>query len=116
MIVEYNDRCKRLCVNPVDKDNTMSIFTKGNMIFVLISIVMSVLPGWSISVHASEKLPFDVDWACNLIMESVAGGHRTDELSQEIVKLSEMQNDAIEKYNEQVRAREGIFKFTILLI
>ena len=62
----------------------MSIFTKGNMIFVLISIVMSVLPGWSISVHASEKLPFDVDWACNLIMESVARGQRKEKFSQEI--------------------------------
>ena len=62
----------------------MSIFTKSNMIFILISIVMSILPGWSISVHASEKLPFDVDWACNLIMESVARGQRKENFSQEI--------------------------------
>ena len=35
-------------------------------------------------MHASEKLPFDVGWACNSITDSVAGGHRKEKFSQEI--------------------------------
>ena len=80
----YNDHCKRLCVNPEGRGNTLNTFTKGHQIFVLIGIFMSVFSGCSISVHASEKLPFDVDWACNLIMEAVAGGHHKEKFSQEI--------------------------------
>ena len=45
---------------------------------------MLVLSGCSIAAHASEKPPFDVDWACNLIMESVARGQRKEKFSQEI--------------------------------
>ena len=65
----FNDRRKRLCVNPGDRDNTLSISTKGKMILGLIGVFMSISSWFSISVQASEKLPFDVDWACNLIME-----------------------------------------------
>ena len=86
-----NDRCKRLCVNPEDRDNTLSIFTKGHIILALIGIFMSVLSGRPISVHASEKLPFDIDWACNLIMESVAEGNRKEKFSPEIEAVNPKQ-------------------------
>ena len=82
--VEYNDRCKRLCVNPRDRDNTLSIFTKDNLALVLFGIFVSVLSGWSIAAYASEKPPFDVDWACNLIMESLVKGQHKENLPQEI--------------------------------
>ena len=83
-ILEYNDRCKRLFVNPRDRENNMSIFTKGNLALVLIGIFVSGLSGWSIAAYASEKPPFDVDWACNLIMESVVKGQHKKNLPQEI--------------------------------
>ena len=89
--VTFNDRRKRLCVNPGDGDNTLSVPTKGNMILGLIGVFMSILSWFSISAQASEKLPFDVDWACNLIMESVARGHRKEKFSQEIEAVNPKQ-------------------------
>ena len=69
---------------PRDRDNTLRIFTKDNLAFILIGIFVSVLSGWSVAAYASEKPPFDVDWACNLIMESVVKGQQKEDLSQEI--------------------------------
>ena len=89
----YNDRRKSLCVNPEDRGNTLSIFIKGNLMLVLFGIFMSVWSGWSISVHASEKLPFDVDWACNLIMESVAAEHRKEKFSSELEAINSKQQN-----------------------
>ena len=83
-IAEYNDRCKRLCVNPRDRDNTLNIFTKDKLALVLIGIFVLVLSRWSIAAYASEKPPFDVDWACNLIMESLVQGQHKENLPQEI--------------------------------
>lgn len=79
--VAYNGHRKRFCVNPGDKDTTMSVFTKGNMSLVLIGIFMS---GWSISLHASEKLPLVIDGACKLFKDLVATGHVKEKSSQEI--------------------------------
>ena len=83
-IVKYNDRCKRLCVNPRDRDNTLRIFIKDNLALILTGIFVSVLSGCSKAAYASEKPPFDVDWACSLIKESVVKGQQKEDLSQEI--------------------------------
>ena len=90
-IAAYNDRLKRLCVNPRDRDNSLSISIKGNVGLVLISIFVSVLVGWSISLNASEKPPLDVNWACNLIMDTVAIGHHKENLSQEMEAINPKQ-------------------------
>ena len=87
-IAAYNDRLKRLCVNPRDRDNSLSISIKGNVGLVLISIFVSVLVGWSISLNASEKPPLDVNWACNLIMDKVTSGHHKENLSQEMEAIN----------------------------
>ena len=83
-IVQYYDRFKSLCVNPRDRDNILSTFTKDNLALVLIGILVSVLSGRPIAAYASEEPPFDVDWACKLIKESVAKGHHKNKLSREI--------------------------------
>ena len=90
-IAAYNDRLKRLCVNPRDRDNSLSISIKGNVGLVLISIFVSVLVGWSISLNASEKPPLDVHWACNLIMDKVTSGHHKENLSQEMEAINPKQ-------------------------
>ena len=90
-IAAYNDRLKRLCVNPRDRDNSLSISIKGNVGLVLISIFVSVLVGWSISLNASEKPPLDVNWACNLIMDTVTSGHHKENLSQEMEAINPKQ-------------------------
>ena len=102
-ILEYNDYCKRLRVNPRDRDNNLSIFTKGNLVSVLIGIFVSVLSGWSIVAYSSEKQPFDVDWACNLIMESVAIGHQKENLSQEIEVVNPTQQTVKLVFNPVVK-------------
>ena len=51
---------------------------KGNAVLVLVGIFFSVLSGRLISLHASEKPPFDVDWACKLIMGSVARDQKNE--------------------------------------
>ena len=90
-IAAYNDRPKHLCVNPRDRDNSLSISIKDNVDLVLISIFVSVLLGWSISLHASEEPPMDVNWACNLIKDTVARGHHNENLSQEIEAINPKQ-------------------------
>ena len=80
----YNDRRKSECVNPRDRDNTLSIFIKGNVILVLMGIFVMVSSGWSISLNASEKPPFDIDWACNWIMGSAEVGNKNEKLTREI--------------------------------
>ena len=102
-ILEYNDCCKRLRVNPRDRDNTLSIFTKGNLVSVLISVFVLVLSGWSIVAYASDEQPFDVDWACNLIMESVAIGHHNEKLSREIEVVNPTQQTVKLVFNPVVK-------------
>ena len=43
-----------------------------------------VSSGWSISLNASEKPPFEIDWACNWIMGSAEVGNKNELLTQEI--------------------------------
>ena len=92
-IAAYNDRPKRLCVNPRDRGNYLSISIKGNVGLVLISIFVPVLLGWSIPLNASEEPPLDVNWACNLIMDTAASGHREENLSQEIEAINPKQQN-----------------------
>ena len=79
----YNDRRKRVCVNPGNRDNTLSILIKGKQVLVLICIFVSVSLGWSIPLQASEKPPFDIDWACNFIIESASTGSKNEKFIQE---------------------------------
>ena len=39
--------------------------------------------GWSISLQTSEKPPLDIDWACKLIVESVATGNKNEKPTRE---------------------------------
>ncbi len=87
----YNDRRKRLSVNPRDRDNSLSISIKDNAVLVLISIFVSVLLGWSITLHASEEPPLDVNWACNLIMNTVDRRQFKENLSKEIEVINPKQ-------------------------
>ena len=80
----YNDRGKSVCVNPRARDNTLSVFIKGNVVLVLIGVFASILSGWSISLHASEKPPLDIDWACNLIMGSASTVYKNEKPTREI--------------------------------
>ena len=80
----YNDRRKSECVNPRDRDNTLSIFIKGNVILVLMGIFVMVSSGRSISLNASEKPPFDIDWACNWIMGLAEVDNKNEKLTREI--------------------------------
>ena len=49
---------------------------------------MSVSLGWSISLHATEKPPLDVDWACNLITGLEARDDRNEKLIRNIEVVS----------------------------
>ena len=71
-----NDRCESFCVNPTGKENTLNIFIKRNVVVLLVGIFVSVSFGLSTSLHASEKPPLDVDWACNVITELATQGDR----------------------------------------
>ena len=87
-IAAYNDRSKNLCVNPRDRENYLSISIKDNAGLVLISIFVSVMLGWSITLYASEEPPLDVNWARNLITSTMARGHREENLFQEIEAIN----------------------------
>ena len=80
----YDNRRKTLCVNPRVRGNALSVLIKGNVVLVLVGIFVSVLSGRSISLHASEKPPFDVDWACNLIMGPVDRDQKSEKFTAEI--------------------------------
>ena len=80
----YDNRRKKLCVNPRVRDNTLSVLIKGNVVLVLVGIFVSVLSGRSTFLHASEKPPFDIDWACNLIIGSVASDQKNEKFTAEI--------------------------------
>ena len=80
----YNDRRKALSVNPRLRDTNLSILTKGHLVLALIGIFVSVSSGLSISLHASDKLPFDVDWACSLITESLAEDQKNENVTGKI--------------------------------
>ena len=84
----YNDLRNSLCVNPRGKENTLSILIKSNLLFVLIGICVSVSLGWSISLHATEKPPLDVKWACSLITGLDASSDQNDKLIQNIEVVS----------------------------
>ncbi len=49
---------------------------------------MSISLGWSISLHAIEKPPLDVDWACNLITGLDAREDRNEKLIRNIEVVS----------------------------
>ena len=49
---------------------------------------MSVSLGWSISLHATEKPPLDVEWACNLITGLEARDDRNEKLIRNIEVVS----------------------------
>ena len=65
-------------------------------------IFVMALSGWSISPHASEKPPLDIDWACNLIMGSADGDNMIEKLSKE--------NDAVNLERQTVKL---VFKPTV---
>lgn len=88
-----NDRLLRFGVNPRNKDNTLRIYTKGNVSLVLVGIFVSTLPGWPMYVYASKKPPFDFDLACNLIIESAATRHRKEDISQKIELVNPKQKN-----------------------
>ena len=90
-IEAYNVRPKRLRVNPRDRDNSLSISIKDNVGLVFISICVSVLLGCPMSLNASEEPPLDVNWACNLIMDTAASGHHKENLSREIEAINPKQ-------------------------
>ena len=80
----YDNRRKTLCVNPRVRDSALSVLIKGNVVLVLVGIFVSVLSGSSVSLHASEKPPFDIDWACNLIMGPMARDQKNENFTAEI--------------------------------
>lgn len=80
----YNDRRKSECVNPRDRDNTLSILINGNVSLVLLGIFVMVLSGRSISLNASEKPLFDIDWACNWFKGSADAGNQNEKFTREI--------------------------------
>ncbi len=49
---------------------------------------MSISLGWSISLHATEKPPLDVEWACNLITGLEARDDRNEKLIRNIEVVS----------------------------
>ena len=55
---------------------------------MLIGICVSVSLGWSISLHATEKPPLDVHWACNLITGLDARDDRNEKLIRNIEVVS----------------------------
>ena len=52
------------------------------MAVLLIGIFVSVSFGLSTSLHASEKPPLDVDWACNVITELASQGDRIENFTR----------------------------------
>ena len=52
------------------------------MAVLLIGIFVSISFGLSTSLHASEKPPLDVDWACNVITELATQGDRTENFTR----------------------------------
>ena len=52
------------------------------MALLLIGIFVLVSFGLSTSLHASEKPPLDVDWACNVITELATQGDRTENFTR----------------------------------
>ena len=54
----------------------------------MIGICVSVSLGWSISLHATEKPPLDINWACNLITGLDARGDQNEKPVRNIEVVS----------------------------
>ena len=84
----YNDLRKNVCVNLRDRDNTLIILIRAYLVLILMGGFGLGSLGWSMPLQASEKPPLDIDWACKLIVGSVANVNKSDKRAREFDALN----------------------------